>query len=78
MSGHSKSTFVMEEAGGKEVLKKRTKTNRGRGLSLSVFTLFEKFLDFSNSKQFFLISCLIVAKGFSVLSLVQTIKRFFY
>ena len=78
MSGHSKSTFVMEEAGGKEVLKKRTKTNRGRGLSLSVFTLFEKFLDFSNSKQFFLIRCLIVAKGFSVLSLVQTIKRFFY
>ena len=53
-------------AGGGLVVKKRTKTNRGkRGLSLSVRSLCEKnCLIFKQQAEFFLLSCLAVAKCF--------------
>ena len=81
--GHSNSTFVVQSG---RVLKKRTKTNRGRGSSsLSVRPLCEKnCLIFSQQVEFFLISCLAVAKCFVLfcfcffLSLVQHIKLFQY
>ena len=51
--------------GGGGVLKKRTKTNRGGGSSLSVRSLCEKnCLIFKQQAEFFLISCLAVAKCF--------------
>ena len=50
--------------GGGWFLKKRTKTNRGGWSSLSARSLCEK-------------NCLLVAKSFAVLSLIQHIKVFF-
>ena len=75
--GHSKSTFVVERREG--VLKKGTKTNRerGEGSSLYVRSLCKKITWFLKQQaEFFLMSCLTVAKSFSVLSLVQHIKLF--
>ena len=80
---HSKSTFVMK-GGGRgvlRVLKKRTKTNRGRGVQVYFYVHSVKKIVwfFKQRIEFFLISCLAVAKGFSVLSLVQHIEvRVFY
>ena len=59
--------------GGEGVLKKLTKINRGREGQgyLYVYSLNKIASFFKQQTKFFLTSCLAVAKGFAVLSLVQ-------
>ena len=62
---HRKGSFKKYVCRAVGVLKKRTKTNRGRGSSLSVRSLCEKnCLILKQQAEFFLISCLAVAKCF--------------
>ena len=68
----------VHHGGGGGVLKKWMKINRGRGSSLSVCSSVKiNAWFFKQQTEFFLISCLAVAKYFCVLSLVQHIKVFF-
>ena len=65
--------------GGRGGLKKWTKTNRGGGQAYLYVRPVKKISCFFKSQtKFFLISCLVVAKSFSVLSLVQPLKVYFY
>ena len=61
-------------------LKKQTKTNRKSGVKpICILSLWKKITwFFIQETDFFLISCLAVAKSFAVLSLVQYIKLFLY
>ena len=77
--GHPKSMLVVEGGWGSGSLKNERKQTAGGGSSLSVRSLCEKnCLIFQCQTEFFLISCLAVAESFSILSLDQHIKVFFY
>ena len=63
-----------------EALQRQMKTSRGKKCQVCLYVhSVEKIAwFFEQQTEFFLISCLAVAKSFSVLSLVQYIKMFFY
>ena len=72
--GHSTRTFVVQVGRGESLKRKRKRTG-GKGVLKPICTF---AWIFKEQTEFFLESCLTVARSFDVLSLVQNIRCFFF